>query len=94
MTLAELARRISYAEYVEWQCFDSLEPFGDLRGDWQAARIAHAALRPHVKGELRLVDMLPFDAGRFDPEPDEDALWDSLERAQDRAAREIGMEEG
>jgi len=40
MTRAELMRRISVSEFFEWMALERVEPFGDRRGDFQAAIVA------------------------------------------------------
>lgn len=40
MTVREMLERIDSRELSEWMAFDSLEPIGDLRGDYQAGVIA------------------------------------------------------
>lgn len=39
-TVAELQDRMSSAEFAEWMAFYGVEPFGEVRGDIQAAVIA------------------------------------------------------
>jgi hypothetical protein len=40
MTVAELGRRMSSAEFSEWQRYAALEPFGPLRDDERAGVVA------------------------------------------------------
>lgn len=34
-----MLEELPFTQLLEWQAFDSVEPFGDKRGDWQAASI-------------------------------------------------------
>jgi hypothetical protein len=34
-----MLRSISWAQLMEWMAYEKMEPFGDLRRDWQAASI-------------------------------------------------------
>lgn len=40
MTVAELGRRMSSAEFAEWVGYYEIEPFGDLRADYRAGIVA------------------------------------------------------
>ena len=63
MTVAELNQRMSSRELSEWMAFYRIEPFGDVRGDVQAAVIAQSTLAPHMdKGKKppELVELMPF----------------------------------
>jgi len=63
MTVAELLQRMSSHELSEWMAFYKTEPFGDVRGDVQAAVVAQAALAPHMeKGKKppSLIELMPF----------------------------------
>lgn len=55
--------RMSWKQFAEWQAYDEIEPFGDKRGDWQAASIASAifnALMIFVRSRkrFRVMDFL------------------------------------
>lgn len=39
MTVAELKERMSYAEFVDWQAYYLIEPFGGVRDDLHAALV-------------------------------------------------------
>jgi len=39
-TVGELQQRMSSSEFSEWQVLYQLDPFGNLRGDFQAGQIA------------------------------------------------------
>jgi hypothetical protein len=59
---------MSSAEFVYWQAYASLEPFGDARGDLQAAIIAQTIANRHRGARekaYKLQDFLPnFQARR------------------------------
>ncbi|CAN5334915.1 hypothetical protein BH10PSE12_BH10PSE12_02680 [soil metagenome] len=74
---------MSYAEYVEWAAFYDIEPFGDARGDLQAALIASASQAPHIKGAPDFNGMILFKEDRFATAEDEIA---AIDRILDRAA--------
>ncbi len=38
--MRELEREMSAAEYLDWQEFETLEPFGSWRDNWHAAMVA------------------------------------------------------
>lgn len=46
MTVAELADRMSAAEFAEWQAFAQIEPFGSRVEDIRAGVIASACVAP------------------------------------------------
>ena len=62
MTVAELQARMSSEEFVYWQAYASIEPFGDQRGDLQAAIIAQTIANRHrgpKEQQYQLKDFLP-----------------------------------
>lgn len=48
-TREELLATITARELIEWQVFDSIEPFGDRRADLQAGSIRQAILAVNTK---------------------------------------------
>lgn len=48
-TVRELLSRIDSKELAEWQAYDSIDPFGEMRADLRAGIIASASLAPHMK---------------------------------------------
>jgi len=38
-----LQEKINSREFAEWQAYDEIEPFGELRADLRAGIVAHAA---------------------------------------------------
>lgn len=77
---------MSWAEFLEWQVFDALEPVGFRRDDFHAAHIAAAAIAPHVKKAPGPADLMPFDEKRFDPPAGDGGLDGWLS-----AARKAGL---
>jgi len=66
MTVTDLLRRMDSAELTEWMAFYSVEPFGDARGDIQAAIVAATMAncwRGKDKTPYKLSEFLP----KFDP---------------------------
>ena len=77
---------MSFAEYVEWNSYFAIEPFGDYRADLRAAVVSAASQAPHVTGNPSFEDFILFKEDRFD-EVDEDDEEAVLDRILDRAAR-------
>ena len=48
-TVDELLAGISSLELSEWQAYDRIEPFGEIRADLRAGSIVQAAISPYVK---------------------------------------------
>lgn len=48
-----MLRKLSWQQFLEWQHFDSVEPFGDMRSDWQAASICALMATIAAKGKKR-----------------------------------------
>lgn len=57
-TVAELGERMSASELAEWMALMSVEPWGQARGDIQAATAAWAATAPWAK-DVSMSDFLP-----------------------------------
>lgn len=47
--MAELEASVSAAELAEWRGLYAIDPWGDQRADMRMARIAEAAIAPHIK---------------------------------------------
>ncbi len=63
MTVAQLRREMSAAEFTAWTLFDAQQPIGDERtADLPAAMVSHTLAAIHGKrGQVPpLVDFLPF----------------------------------
>jgi hypothetical protein len=58
MTVAELGERMTASELSEWIALMTVEPWGQARGDIQAATAAWAATAPWAK-DVSLADFLP-----------------------------------
>lgn len=85
----ELGARMSAREFVAWQVFASREPFGEARGDLQAAHIASALVnatiaaaggKPTSKPDTFLLDFDAMWDGEIADEP-------TAEEQADNAAR-------
>lgn len=62
MTKAELRRRMSHAEYREWQVYYSMEPWGTEAHDLRAARICQTMAnihRPRRTAPIPLKNFIP-----------------------------------
>lgn len=59
MTVAELASKMSYAEFLEWQAFHDIDPIGGYRGDIQAAMIA-ASMGGGKLSDYMIIDPNPM----------------------------------
>lgn len=71
MTLGELGRRMSSAEFTGWMAYAELEPFGPLREDARAGVIAATAVNIATAGAKERRHFGPgdfFDSLR-EPEP-------------------------
>jgi hypothetical protein len=90
-TVAEIARRMSWREYQEWQIFDAMEPIGFRRADLLAAHHAQWALAPHVKDMPPAEAFMPFDERRFDPPKDDADEAEFTIGGWLAAARKAGM---
>ncbi|MBA3730441.1 MAG: DUF4035 domain-containing protein [Sphingomonas sp.] len=89
LTVDELGARMSAREFVAWQVFAAREPFGEARGDLQAAHIASVIANVNRDPKSR---PQPFTARDF--LLDFDAMWDgesadepTAEEQADNAAR-------
>jgi hypothetical protein len=82
--VSELEQRLTHAEYVEWQAYAAIEPFGDGRADLRAAIVAAASQAPHLKSIPKVSSFLPYPEDRFDPPESEE---DQFDRVLDRASR-------
>ncbi|WP_227548300.1 phage tail assembly protein T [Moraxella catarrhalis] len=60
MTVAELASKMSYVEFLEWQAFHDIDPIGGYRGDIQAAMIA-ASMGGGKLSDYMIIDPKPYD---------------------------------
>lgn len=63
-TVAELKQRMGHGEFVEWQAYYQIEPFGHARADLQSATIATLIANAHRDTKKRpksysLKDFLP-----------------------------------
>lgn len=45
-------------QFVEWQRFDEISPFGDLRGDWQAAAVCATVANAMSRKKFNVSDFL------------------------------------
>lgn len=59
MTVAELASKMSYVEFLEWQAFHDIDPIGGYRGDIQAAMIA-ASMGGGKLSDYMIIDPNPM----------------------------------
>lgn len=50
-----------YTEFLEWIAYSRIEPFGDERGDWQAALIATITAEVHRDKKKRRKPYQPKD---------------------------------
>ncbi len=71
LTVDELGARMSAREFVAWQVFAAREPFGEARGDLQAAHIASVIANVNRDPKVR---PQPFTTHDF--LLDFDAMWD------------------
>jgi hypothetical protein len=96
MTVGEMLTRMTAREYDDWKRFAKHEPFGDRRGDVQAATVASAAINAtRGKGAPIGVDAFLPD---YDPPPTAEeqaakaeeaariAAWQAAARAQRKQA--------
>jgi len=67
MTVAELGRRMSSAEFTEWMVYAQLEPFGPRRADERAGMIA--AMVTNVARDVKS-HPAAFTPDDFFPDPD------------------------
>lgn len=78
MTKAECKRRMTHAEYLDWQAYHKIEPFGVLQ-----ERLGFAYLCSIVANALRGADTRAFSGEDFFPElaPEKPKTtnWDSTE---------------
>lgn len=89
MTVAELGRRMSAAEFAEWQAYSQIEPFGARRAD-QRAWLGVMALANVHRGEkakpIDLLDVLP----EWRAPVDENAGWADFLNLMDRLEKQHG----
>lgn len=76
-TVAELKTRMGHAEFVEWQTFYQVEPFGHARSDIQTALLASLLANAHRDTKKR-----PKPYGLRDFTPD---YWQ--QRVDDKGAQ-------
>lgn len=77
MTVAELLSRISSRELSEWQLYDEYDPFGNKRGDLQAAIVASTVYNM-LRGKDDKVASLDDFMVKFDPEKEKNGQsWES-----------------
>ena len=85
MTVEKLLTTTTARELLEWQAYDSIQPFGDERADLRAASIRHAVLSPHLKKgkKMTLKDcMLNFEAKKKQTASEMEQMLKSLVRAK------------
>jgi hypothetical protein len=85
MTVGEMMRRMTAREYDDWRRFATHQPFGDRRGDTQAAMVASAIVNVNrAKGAtaIPISDFLPD----FDPPPTPEEQAAKAEEAERIAA--------
>lgn len=86
MTVEKLLTTTTAKELLEWQAYDSIQPFGDERADLRAASIRHAVIAVHAKkksDQPKLADcMLKFEAKKKQTESQIEQLLKSLVRAK------------
>lgn len=74
-----MLRGMSFRQLLEWQSFDSVEPFGDKRGDWQAAQICATLANIWSKKKFAPNDfLLEFEERPSEPKPRKS--WQELKR--------------
>lgn len=49
-----MLRSITAKEFITWECYQELEPFGDTRADWLAASIREVIYNMSVEPNQRL----------------------------------------
>lgn len=57
--MRELLGRLDARELAYWQAYYRLDPWGGLRGDMQAARIAAAVINTMSRGKVDPMDLVP-----------------------------------
>lgn len=60
MTVKQLLSLIDADELAEWEAFDSLEPFGDMRADVRAGVVASTLANIHRKRGAKAFKMTDF----------------------------------
>lgn len=70
-TVGELENSLSYDEFIQWQAYDCLDPFGGYRQDIQTAHLLYAKLG---NDDNNISDFLPID-----PNPMTDKMREAYE---------------
>ncbi|OAV32274.1 hypothetical protein AO368_0539 [Moraxella catarrhalis] len=70
-TVGELENSLSYDEFIQWQAYDRLDPFGGYRQDIQTAHLLYAKLG---NDDNNISDFLPID-----PNPMTDKMREAYE---------------
>lgn len=79
-----MLRSLSWAQLMEWMEYERLEPFGDKRGDWQAAAITAGISNVllacfHSDRRYKVADfMLKFDATGTKEEAPAGKSWQEM----------------
>jgi hypothetical protein len=63
-TVTDLQERMPHREYVDWVALWQIEPWGDVRGDMQAALVATLLANAHRDRKKR---QKPYDPADFMP---------------------------
>lgn len=75
-TIADLQERMPYREYLDWLALWQIEPWGDARGDMQAAVVASLLANVHRDKKKRVKPFTPQD---FIPD-----FWKRMQAASQR----------
>lgn len=58
-TVADLSKRLSYEEFLEWIAYDSIEPFGDARADFRNAILCKTLVSLWSSTKSEYADFIP-----------------------------------
>lgn len=78
MPASELCERMTMEELMDHWTDDRLEPWGPIRGDWQAAQICTAIVNS-VQRPKRPVKMADMVLGWYDPKRRAQNNWKALQ---------------
>jgi len=59
--VGKLLRRLTVKQFLAWEAFDSVDPIGDIRGDWQAATVCATLMNIAVARSKRRKTFRPKD---------------------------------
>ena len=78
-TVAELQDRMPHREFLDWVALYQIEPFGDVRGDWQMATLASLTANINRDSKKR---PKAFEPGDFVPN-----FWPRAQSVTTRASQ-------